>query len=127
METTADIRSGDGTVDALLAAQAEAWRRGDADAVAAGFAEDAEFVSPIETYRGRAAIRKAAAGFFAYAARVEIELRRAWTDGRHGVVEWAWREEARDGGAVRRADDAIVFEVRNARFVAWREYVNWRD
>ncbi|MEM8872991.1 MAG: nuclear transport factor 2 family protein [Planctomycetota bacterium] len=112
-------------IQRLLLAQRAAWIGRDADAVAAGFAEDAVFTSPVATYTGRSAIRQAAADFFAYAARIEIDVKRILTAGNKGVIEWHWLEEAAEDGQVRTAADAIVFEVRDGLFVAWREYINW--
>lgn len=117
--TPVDIRE-------LLDRQRRAWETcADPDAVAADFAEDAVFAAPHENHVGRAAIRAAAAGFFAYAESVQIDVTRIMTSGSHGVVEWDWAEYPRDGSQPRHAKDAIIFEVRNGQFTQWREYINW--
>lgn len=106
----------------LVERQARAWESADPDAIAADFAQDGVLISPGGRWRGPEEIRAAARGFFAGADSVEIEITRVLVDGEEGAVEWTWNETPGSTGRRRRAEDAIVFEVRGGKISYWREY-----
>lgn len=106
---------------ALILRQARAWEARDPDAVAADFAPDGVLVSPGGSWRGPEAIREAARKFFEGTAAVEVVVTRVLVDGDAGAVEWTWTETAPDGRRFR-AEDGIVFELRDGKIVYWREY-----
>lgn len=107
-------------VRALVERQARAWESGDLDAITADFASDGVLISPGGSWRGRDAIRGAAAAFFARAEGVRVKVTRVISDGDAGALEWTWTERRADGEFTAR--DAIIFELRDGRIAYWREY-----
>lgn len=109
-------------VRGLIERQARAWEQADLDAIVAEFAADALFVSPGGRWQGPAAIRSAAAAFFAGVSAVQVTITRVMLAGNQGAVEWTWREKRRSDGQFHTAEDAIIFELSDGKIVYWREY-----
>ncbi|MEM8864711.1 MAG: nuclear transport factor 2 family protein [Planctomycetota bacterium] len=115
-------------IQALVERQAEAWRIGDAEMVAADFAEDAKFVvGTIVTIEGRDAIKGAALDYFANYTDTQVEIIRVISDGNHGVVRWDWSDRHRETNARSKAEDAILFEIQEGKIVYWREFIDKVD
>lgn len=110
------------TAWALVERQARAWERADLDAIPADFAADGWFISPGGRWQGHAAIRGAAAQFFAVAHEVQVTITRVMIDGDMGAAEWTWSEKRRATGTRHSAEDAIIFVLRDGQIVYWREY-----
>ncbi len=106
----------------LVKRQARAWEQADLDAIVADFAADCLFISPGGRWQGPAAIRQAAIMFFETVAEVKIDVKRVLLDGDEGAVEWDWREVRRADGRTYRAEDSIIFSLRDGKIVYWREY-----
>lgn len=112
-------------MQALVLRQAHAWSSGDLDAIVGDFAPDALFISPGGRWQGEAAIRAAAAAFFAEVSEVSIEVTRVLVDGEMGAVEWRWSETGRADGRRRSADDCIIVGLVEGKIIYWREYIHW--
>ncbi|EGJ32838.1 hypothetical protein LYNGBM3L_75650 [Moorena producens 3L] len=128
MFTVAETASADAetrpTIERLVNEQAAAWSAGDADAVAASFTADAEFIVPGHRWRGRKAIRGAAAGYFATGQVASVEIERVLVDGSWGVVLWRWSEHDAEGANESLADDAIVLRLDGDKIAYWREFID---
>ncbi|MCE7982671.1 MAG: nuclear transport factor 2 family protein [Caldilinea sp. CFX5] len=112
----------------LVQRQAVNWQRGDADAILADFAEDADFISPGGTWRGHAAIRQAVENFWDSVHSAEVQVDRVFGDGAQWAVEWRWSEVRRSDGQRHSADDAIIFTVNEqGKITYWREYFDTRN
>jgi uncharacterized protein (TIGR02246 family) len=109
-------------MNAFVQRQADAWQRGDIEAILADFDEAALFISPGGQWVGHAAIRQVATAFWATVHSVEIEVMQVLVDGEHGAIAWRWTEVRRSNGEAHRADDAILFTLKNGKIVYWREY-----
>lgn len=110
---------------ALVQRQADAWQRGDLDAIVADFDEGGALITPGGTWVGPAAIRQAAIAFWATVQAVQVEIKRVLIDGDdsdQGAVEWRWTEVRRADGQAHTADDAIIFVLKNGKILYWREY-----
>lgn len=109
-------------VEALVHRQAAAWISGDAVAAAADFAEDGVLISPMGVWRGPHGVQAAVAAFLEVARVVDVQVRRILVDGDSGGVEWTWTEHRHGDAAPVTMEDAIVFRLRGAGLVYWREY-----
>ncbi|MCU0511160.1 MAG: nuclear transport factor 2 family protein [Anaerolineae bacterium] len=109
-------------IHALIERQARAWERADLDAIPADFAPDGWLISPGGRWQGPAAIRAAAAGFFAVARDVRVTITRVILHGETGAVEWTWSETRLPQGTRHTADDAVIFVLRGSQIIYWREY-----
>lgn len=109
-------------VEAMLKRQAHAWTVEDADLIVADFAPNARFQSPLGRWIGHDQIREMANAFFQIGTEVKVTITRIIFDGASGAVEWTWEETWRESGTHHRAEDAIIFEVRNGKIIYWREY-----
>jgi uncharacterized protein (TIGR02246 family) len=106
---------------ALVERQARAWEQADIAAILADFAPDGVLWSPGGRWQGHAAVREAAASFFAAAVEIQVTITRVLLDGDQGAAEWTWSERRADGHRVT-TDDAIIFVLRGDQIVVWREY-----
>ncbi len=95
----------DFTPEQIIHRHVEAANRGDAAAMAADYAEDAEILESGRAIHGRAAIREAFEGIFGARAktRMTVTPTRIWSDGDTGFITW----EANDG-AVKGGDTYLV-------------------
>ena len=107
---------------ALVQRQADAWQRGDLDAIVADFDEAGALITPGGTWVGPAAIRRAALDFWATVQAVQIEIKRVLMDGDQGAVEWRWTEVRQSDRQAHTADDAIIFTLKQGKIIYWREY-----
>jgi uncharacterized protein (TIGR02246 family) len=107
---------------AFLLARAEAWRRGDLEAIMAGYAPEVVFVAPGVRLAGLAALRKNTQRYLAVYTDIDVTLTRLILDGEQGALEWTWAETRRTDGQRRTVEDAIVFVLRAGQIVSWREY-----
>jgi uncharacterized protein (TIGR02246 family) len=109
-------------IQAIIEQSREAWVRGDADAIAALFSPNGEFIVPGNRWVGREAIRQIAADFFASHSDVKIEIKRIMIEGNQAFVEWSWEDREKTTGRLNQADDAIVLDFQADRISRWREY-----
>lgn len=109
---------------------ANAWIEADADAFAALFAADGEFIVPGKRLVGQAAIRQAVADFATTSSEVSIQITQILivsnSNGEvdHAMVEWHWENTEKATGHRYRADDAIAIDFRGGRITRWREYID---
>ncbi len=112
-------------VEALLSAFAERLASGDAEGVAALFAEDAAYDEPpAHHFVGRAAMLAFVADFAARHHNVSFTVSRllALADGLEAAAEWRW-EYTRDADGQRRAFAGASFlTVRDGLIASWRGY-----
>jgi uncharacterized protein (TIGR02246 family) len=108
----------------IVQRQAHAWDRADPQAVAADFAPEGVLISPGGRWQGRDAIRKAAESFFAASTDIKVDITRVLADGEQGAVEWTWSETDKATGRRHKAEDAIIFTVRDGKITYWREYID---
>jgi uncharacterized protein (TIGR02246 family) len=106
----------------LVQRQADAWQRGDIEAIVADFDEAGALITPGGTWVGPAAIRQAALDFWATVQSLQVEIKRLLVDGDQGAVEWRWTEVRLADGQAHSADDAIIFTLKQGKIVYWREY-----
>jgi uncharacterized protein (TIGR02246 family) len=111
-------------IRAIIQQAGQAWVTGNADAFAALFTTDGEFVVPGQRYQGTEAIRAVAAGFAATNSNVQVEIRRIIIDGDQAVVEWHWQDTETVTGKHSNADDAIVVDFQAGKISRWREYID---
>ena len=109
---------------AMIERAGQAWVAGDADAFAALFVPDGDFIVPGKRLRGQAAIREVLAGFAERYSDVKVDIRRIIVEGDRAVVEWYWEDTKNATGVRNKADDAIVVDFRDGRISRWREYID---
>ena len=114
-------------IRALIEQAGRAWITGDADAFAALFAPDGEFVVPGKRWQGQSAIRETLASFATRYSDVKVDIRRIIVEGDQAVVEWYWEDTKNETGTRNRADDAIVVDFRDGRISRWREYIDTKS
>jgi steroid delta-isomerase-like uncharacterized protein len=106
------------------------WNSHDADMVAAAFSEDSvyEDVTAGHINRGRADVRKWAAGAFEVIKNFKIEaLSSSFHNGR-GVVEWVW--SGTDKGLLETGKNfsvrgVSIIEIRKGKVWRYKEYYNF--
>jgi uncharacterized protein (TIGR02246 family) len=108
----------------LIQKAADAWTTGDADAFAALFHPEGEFIVPGNHWVGQDAIRQVAADFAAAYTDVKIEIRRLLIENHQAAVEWHWQEIEKATGKFGSADDTIVIDFQDGRIRRWREYID---
>jgi len=101
-----------------------AWEARDVDAIMSFFSDDAVYINvPLEPiHRGRAAIRAAVEGFVAMGDAIEFVVHHSAEDAASGVVLTERTDRFRIGGEWLEAPVAGIFELREGRIVAWRDY-----
>jgi uncharacterized protein (TIGR02246 family) len=111
-------------IRAIVRQARDSWVNGNADAFAALFTPDGEFIVPGQKWVGREAIRKAAADFATYASNVKIDIRQIIVEGDGAAVEWYWEDTEKATGRRNRADDAIIADFAAGKIKRWREYID---
>lgn len=110
-------------IHSIIQQARDAWVNGDADAFAALFTSDGEFLVPGNRWVGPEAIRQVAADFAANSASVTVEIRRIIVEGNQAAVEWYW-EDTDSSGRHNQADDVIVVDFVDGKISRWREYID---
>lgn len=118
-----DVALTEADIHSIIQQARDSWIDGDADAFAALFTADGEFLVPGNRWVGRDAIRQVAADFAASSLNVTIEIRRIIIDGNQAAVEWIW-EDTNLSGQHNKADDVIVIDFANGQISHWREYID---
>jgi len=77
---------------ALVRAQARAWARGDAEAIAGAFAARCQFIVPRVRLASREQVRRAALEYFAQFRDTRVRIRRIVIDRESAAVEWRWSD-----------------------------------
>ena len=106
---------------ALVERQARAWENADIPAALTDFAPDGVLISPGGRWQGHVAVAQALADFWKTVLSVQVTVTRAFLVGDLGAAEWTWQETRLDG-SVHRAEDGIIFVLRQGKIVYWREY-----
>lgn len=119
-ETKADQPT---SFQSVIEAARDAWVTGNADAFAALFTEDGEFVVPGQIYRGSAAIRSVITEFSETHTNVQINIQRTIVSDNQAVVEWRWQDRDATGKQTI-AEDAIVVDFVGTQISRWREYID---
>lgn len=101
----------------------DCWIEGKADTLASLFTPDGELIVPGYRWKGKDAIRQAAADFAKNTASVKIEIHQIIIEGNHAAVEWSWEDTAVTGQK-NPADDAIVIDFAGDKIKRWREYID---
>ena len=114
-------------IRAMIEQAGQAWVAGDADAFAALFTPDGEFIVPGKRLQGQAAIREVLARFAERYSDVRVDIRRTIIDGDQAVVEWYWEDTKNATGVRNRAEDAIVVDFKDGRISRWREYIDTKS
>jgi len=110
------------SADALVTEFCKLWASPDPDEIAGYFAEDAVYHNmPMDPVHGRKAIREFIAGFVAAIDGIDFDVHRQLSDGTLVMNERTDVIRRRDGGQVPLPVTG-VFEVRNDRIAAWRDY-----
>lgn len=109
-------------VSAKVAQLAQAMMDQDDDAVIAHFADDAVMIAPSGRFAGKAAIYAAGKSFNEAYTNIVITIKQVIVTGNKGVVEWSFAETRKADGYAHTMEDAIVFELRDADIIYWREY-----
>ena len=120
------MNSGEATQasQALVERQAEAWRTGNVSAIIADFAPNAVFIAAKFEFEGIEAIEKAARDYFQDFENTEVTIKRIILNELQGAVEWDWSDRNKKTGKISRAEDAIIFELReDGKIIYWREYI----
>jgi uncharacterized protein (TIGR02246 family) len=119
-------------IRSIIEKAANAWEQADADAFAALFMDDGEFILPGSRIVGQCAIRKAVVDFSATTSEVSIQILQILTESissqdsvlTHAMVEWHWENIETATGHRYIADDAIAIDFRDGRISRWREYID---
>jgi len=111
-------------IRAVIERAGQAWVTGDADAFAALFTPDGEFVVPGKRWQGQPAVRDVLARFAERYSDVTVDIRRIIVEGDQAVVEWYWEDTKNESGIRSKADDAIVVDFKHGRISRWREYID---
>lgn len=108
----------------LVERQANAWETADSDKIIADFAEDSLFIVPGSTLKGHQEIKEAAESYFAEFTETQVTIKRIIANGNEVAVEWSWSEKNKKTGETSKANDAIIFELKNGKIKYWREYID---
>ena len=104
--------------------QAEAWETGNVSAIVADFAPEGVFIAGNFVFKGTAAIKKAAEDYFQEFADTKVEIKRIILEESQGAIEWNWSDRNIATNQISKAEDAIIFELKNdGKIVYWREYI----
>jgi uncharacterized protein (TIGR02246 family) len=114
-------------IRSVIKQASNAWIAGDANAFAALFMPDGEFIVPGDRRIGQAEIRKVAADYASAYSDVKINIRRIIIDGNQSVVEWDWEDKENASGIRSQANDAIVIDFKNGQISRWREYIDTKS
>jgi limonene-1,2-epoxide hydrolase len=110
------------SADQLVTEFCNLWASPDPDQLAAYFTEDAVYHNiPMAPVQGREAIREFIAGFVAAFDGIDFNVQRQISDGTLVMNERTDVLRRKDGGEVP-VPVMGVFEVRNDRIAAWRDY-----
>ena len=112
------------SIQLIIQQAREAWLTGNADAFAALFAAEGEFMAPGNRWVGPDQIHQAAAEYAAAYDVLTIEIHQIIQASDRAVVEWYWQDREKATGKETRADDAIVIHFHAGRIVRWREYID---
>jgi steroid delta-isomerase-like uncharacterized protein len=106
------------------------WNASDADKVAAAFSEDAvyEDVTADHINRGRAEVRKWAAGAFEVFENFKMEIVSSSFHNGSGFVEWIWT--GTDKGIHKTGKNfsvrgVSIVEIRKGKIVHYKEFYDW--
>ena len=119
-----NLNLGNSMIHEIVVRQAEAWKKSDAEAIIADFAENAIFIVPGSTFSGKEAIKTAAKDYFAQFKPTKVEIIRVIAEGDRGAVEWTWQDENKTTKRQSYAEDAIILELRDGKIIYWREYID---
>ncbi len=110
------------SADELVTELCKRWASPDPDELAGYFTEDAVYHNiPMEPVQGRDAIREFIAGFLAAFDGIDFNVHRQISDGTL-VMNERTDVMRRKGGGTIPLPVMGVFEVRNDRIAAWRDY-----
>lgn len=108
----------------LIERQVKAWETANPEAIISDFSEDALFIAPGSTWKGKQAIKEAAESYFAQFTETKIIIKRLIVRGKSGAIEWTWSEKSKETGETSQAEDAIIFELEGEKIKYWREYID---
>jgi limonene-1,2-epoxide hydrolase len=110
------------SADELVTEFCKRWATPNPDELAGYFTEDAVYHNiPMDPVRGRAAIREFIAGFLAAFDGIDFDIHRQVSDGALVMNERTDVMRRKDGGTFP-LPVMGVFEVKDDRIVAWRDY-----
>lgn len=101
-----------------------AWETANSEAIISDFSEDALFIAPGSTWKGKQAIQEAAERYFAQFTTTKIIIKRLIVSDKSGAIEWTWNEKNKETGETSQAEDAIIFELEGETIKYWREYID---
>ena len=107
---------------AAIRNQVDAWERGDADALAAGFTPDGEIVVAGKLIKGRAALRATVTRFASRHSEVQVTVQRMVFGPDCAAVEYRWADTKNETGERYVADDAVWVDFQEGLISRWREY-----
>ena len=108
----------------IIQQASEAWITGNAEAFAALFLTDGEFIVPNNRWVGQRLIRQVFTDFTAQYEVTRIEIRQLIVEDDRAVVEWYWEDREKATGKCNQADDAIVINFKAGKISRWREYID---
>ena len=111
-------------IRSIIQQASEAWLTGNADAFAALFLPDGEFIVPNNHWVGQTAIQQVTADFAAQYEVTRVEIRQLIVEDDRAVVEWYWEDREKATGKCNQAEDAIVINFRAGKISRWREYID---
>lgn len=114
----------DPKIKQLIERQANAWETANPEEIISDFSEDALFIAPGSTLKGKPAIKEAAESYFAKFTDTKIIIKRLIVNGNSGAIEWSWSETRKETGEISQAEDAIIFEIEGEKIKYWREYID---
>lgn len=103
------------------------WNSRDADKVAAAFSEDGvyEDVTAGNVSRGRAEVRKWAAGGFEVFDNFKMEVVSSSFHNGSGVVEWIWSGTDKSVGKNFSVRGVSIVEIRKGKILRYKEFYDW--
>lgn len=103
------------------------WASSDPEKLAGYFTEDAVYHNvPMQPLHGRAVIREFIAGFIAAVDGIEFRIHRQLSDGELVMNERTDVLRRKDGGEIQ-IPVAGIFEIRDGRIAAWRDYFDMAE
>jgi len=114
---------------AIIDSFVEAWGARDVDRIVSHFTDDAVYVNvPIEpVHKGRDAIRQAIEGFVAMGEDIDFIVHHTAENPATGVVMNERTDRFKIGGEWMDAAVMGVFELRDGKIAAWRDYFDMAE
>lgn len=118
-------RAADDYARALVEKHATAWETGDEELLSSILAEDAVFAYPGRRLSKAETLADLRAFSAAY-RDTKVYVNEVIVDGNNIAVEWQFATTKNETGKREVVSDAIIAEIKDGKFVVWKEYLDGR-